>query len=802
MPDRNAAILLGLKDQVSAGLRTTANEAKRALSDFERLERQFLQVSDSEIRTARAAGDHAGALRLVSSQLQAAAPNTVRYNNLLVEQARIQKQIATESFSGQFLGGLKSGLLNIVGPAALATGAINGVRAVVEGGIGAAQAALALRETTNALRAVSGGAVVYADAVATARRQQVLFGGSLKDNIDGLQGLVITSRDSGAALQSLVDLSQRLELKSPEQGIGGARVALAEAFGEGNITSLARRFEIPKAKIAELRDVSIPAAEKVRILSEYLDSVGISSEAVAGKVDQTALAYRGLSAELERTSLTQGGRLADTFARQAEGLSRLFGVINGNPEALAKLVALQQGRSGIGPDDVEKQARNLRVADASKAENRAGLQLGDSQNAALDRAHNQLIVFAASSDQARDSVVALYGQLAQTGNIAAFDAGVRTLVTSQDRGTKTTKEHTDALTSNIKKMVEGQIDAAALADRQVQLEADSRLAAQGLLGAGDQADLLGKKYRLAGDDAQFLINKQQQIGNATALADQRLGERDPNNPLTLAQFNAFDRLADAGRAEQAAKDKAAADKKAADAKAAADKAAREAEQLADAQFENRLKAAKTNAQKIAVIRAREAQVSDPVERAKLEGRIIDIQNQKVGGLSKELNLRESIFDSTEKQKQAVIDLAVQEARNRLDTLKDQDELKKANAIIRSSGASENLKARARAKRDLILAEEAKRDFEIGQTKTTAGASISKSGKLLQSVPSAGGPVQVGTPTPTGAPQQVQGPQAQPTAAGKPLVITMDGKEVASIILPYAWAELDGAIQHAKITQGG
>jgi hypothetical protein len=52
------------------------------------------------------------------------------------------------------------------------------------------------------------------------------------------------------------------------------------------------------------------------------------------------------------------------------------------------------------------------------------------------------------------------------------------------------------------------------------------------------------------------------------------------------------------------------------------------EQLDQVLFDNRLKRATTNAEKIALLRQREAQVSDPVDRARIEGQILDIENQK------------------------------------------------------------------------------------------------------------------------------------------------------------------------------
>ena len=123
----------------------------------------------------------------------------------------------------------------------------------------AATEALALRETQNSLRVVAGDTKTYNNILTEAKRQQVLFGGTLQDNIAGLQGLAITSRSSGAALTTLIDLSKRLAVLDPAQGAEGARIALNEALS-GDPTSLAKRYEIPRAALAKLRDTSLPVA--------------------------------------------------------------------------------------------------------------------------------------------------------------------------------------------------------------------------------------------------------------------------------------------------------------------------------------------------------------------------------------------------------------------------------------------------------------------------------------------------------------------------------------------------------------
>lgn len=199
--------------------------------------------------------------------------------------------------------------------------------------VGAGQEALALRETQNGLRAVAGSVTNYERTLKAAREQQELFGGTLRENIEGLTGLTITSRQSGATLETLIDLSQRLAVLDPSQGAAGARIALSEALS-GDPTSLAKRYEIPRAALARLRDETTSASEKLLIIDQYLNKVGVSSAAVAGRIDQDALAFRRAAAEIEEATVKLGGYIARVAAVPARGITELLdtGTITGGSD--------------------------------------------------------------------------------------------------------------------------------------------------------------------------------------------------------------------------------------------------------------------------------------------------------------------------------------------------------------------------------------------------------------------------------------------------------------------------------------
>lgn len=245
-----------------------------------------------------------------------------------------------------FAGFTQAGLGQLAGLA----GANFGIQALVNAG----GSALSLRETQNSLQAITGNVQTYTRVLQIARQQQELFGGTLEENIQGLTGLTITSKQSGAQLEQLIDLSQRLAVLDPSQGAPGARIALSEALS-GDPTSLAKRYEIPRAALAKLRDEGTSAAEKLLIIDQYLNRVGITSASVAGKIDQDALAFRRAKAEIEEATLKLGDYSARLAAIPARGITGL----------------LDRGTVAPGAQDAGGQLQSNLVAQATSFEDYA-----------------------------------------------------------------------------------------------------------------------------------------------------------------------------------------------------------------------------------------------------------------------------------------------------------------------------------------------------------------------------------------------------------------------------------------------
>ena len=133
-------------------------------------------------------------------------------------------------------------------------------------GVSAVQSANSLERTQATVQALAGSTAAYAQVLALARANQDRFGGSLQSNIEGLGGMLVMAKSTGASLADLDNISRKLAFKSPEQGGVGARTAVSELLsneGSAATMSLARRFEIPPNLLAPLEQAGLSATEKL-----------------------------------------------------------------------------------------------------------------------------------------------------------------------------------------------------------------------------------------------------------------------------------------------------------------------------------------------------------------------------------------------------------------------------------------------------------------------------------------------------------------------------------------------------------
>ena len=319
--------------RAAQGLQQTGRAADQALRQFQALERTFDRTRDSEIRAARAAGDHARALQLIDEALGRAETGTMRYNNLLAQQATAQRAAAREATAAarapapaptgepsNVNAALKT---SPIGQIAGVFGFAFGAQQLVQYGTSAVQARNELAKVENTTRLLTKTQQGYNDVIELARRNQELYGGSLAENIGNLTGFAVAARRSGVEVATLNNLSQRLAILSPEQGAEGASIAINEALS-GNASSLVRRFEIPRELLKGISDESKTAAERLKILDDALTKSGVSSDVVDKAVDETTKSVNRASAAFDDLKTASGEALAPLAGLLAEATTSML----------------------------------------------------------------------------------------------------------------------------------------------------------------------------------------------------------------------------------------------------------------------------------------------------------------------------------------------------------------------------------------------------------------------------------------------------------------------------------------------
>lgn len=355
-----------------------------------------------------------------------------------------------------------AGLSGAAAGAAGALGLTVGAAELVRYGVEAGKASIALDRTLSLTRELAGDQAVYNQVLAAAREQQRLYGGTLQENVEGLSGLVITARSSGAELEQLINLSQRLSLLDPSQGTTGARIALSEALS-GDPRSLALRYEIPRSALEKLKDESLGASERLAVLDQYLNKIGITSQVVGSTISDQALAYNELGIVLDRLRTGVGGGLAEAFSYAARGAARLGGEAGG---LQAVATYYQQLFDRLTPVPPVQQA----VADGFGQMNGGG----------------------------GDWSVAATGAQAATGGLTA---AVSTLTEEQRK--------------QILAQAEAEAGARQLAVAQSAIDLIGQQVAQGLLTQAQGAQILGRDFGYAADEANRLAGEAARAAQAT-----------------------------------------------------------------------------------------------------------------------------------------------------------------------------------------------------------------------------------------------------------------------------------------------
>jgi hypothetical protein len=547
--------------------------------DIQKDEQAMLRYAQSLASAQKAQGALSGAASTYRTVLGQLTPNTLEANRAAASLASTEAALAKEG-----VGAVSTQLGGLITPLTLATAGFGAATAAVASFSEAFKFKAQLDQNTASIRAqltgVRDSTQVFNQAAAFAEKYKL----TQEETTTAIQASVPLLRQSKASLTDVLTVLSQLQVLKPEQGLQGAAFALAELEG-GQSRSLATRFNIPIAKATEMKNEIQKGGDAVQILGKYLDDAGIGATALETRTKGAAGALNDLAIAQERLKLAQ----AD-FA-QGPGLVILQGRIRTTQDATKLLQGDIRGLNDIIKDTGIGALNPL---------------LGSIQS------YNSYVLNAG-----RNALV-WTGAIKDTSAAAQEQTDIEEIRAQRiNASTAATQQSSDALSKEAKEKLDSSIASAQLSQEQAQLDLDSRRAAQGLLGAGDQALILAKKYGIATGQAQFLINAQQQLSNATALADQRKGEQTGTD-LTAKEFNTFSDIARKGAADRAAEQKKLDDR-----------AKKDAGALLDSEI-GLAGAKKNTAREIDLLRQKQAQldrttVAGQAEYNQIQAQIIGIQ---------------------------------------------------------------------------------------------------------------------------------------------------------------------------------
>jgi hypothetical protein len=778
MADRNANIVISLRGNADAETRKLASsfrdliqKTRDAGATQEQAERRVLAHASAMAQLAAKSGNAAQAQRIYAAALS-------QVDNESTAAIRTQAQLVSIQNNGrnaaqQFGDGLKSGLLGIVGPAAIATAAIAGVRTALVATRDAFEFKARIDATTQSLqiqlRGVRDSGQVFAQAESFAARYKL----TQEETNAALLASVGILRNSTAGADELLGVLARLQVVSPEQSLQDAALAVKE-LQSGDITSLVKRFEISRAAANAMKKEIQSGGDAVTAIAKYLDNAGVSMDTLAvraegaqGKLNDLKIETENLKKALAGESGGLGGALVSFETILTRGLTRLLGGEGGIS-------------GGIG----------LRIAQVTAM-------------AQAQVAYTQVLNQTGSEERAVAAQQLVYNTLLQAGL-----AQLGLVKEETDKGSKSTKDYGESVSranAELVKDIQDKLTAQAATKKLADLQADlARLGgavAGGLISSGSAAAELATKYNLAAGEAANLISKQLQLAGLDTPAARTKAHGIEGGLLDRTGTDTSVKPASAEFLDSVAQhNKDAAD----EAKRLADKQAAEAKRIHDSEVQLALARAKTSAERIAILQREAAATDDIAERNSLLARIESERNsgakRHTSELNKQLNLEERIRDAKTSQLKATLDASAAIIRDRQQRRQEEQDIRTAERILRSGRSSQLFKDAAADKIALIGIEQQQRLLDINEKLATSNGQIIN-GRVFQSKPGAGdvrlAQIQPGQLPACTLPQPiVPGGGAGGGLPAIEVLVTLDGKEIAANVV----TRLRGGLGQA--TSGG
>lgn len=411
-----------------------------------------------------------------------------------LQKAQMQQDKLNQPQGPGFIGGIKQ----VAGAAGIAIGA----QQILQYGLAAGQAANSLEKVETRVRSLAGSQALYNEAVALAKRNQDLFGGSLEENLAPLGNMVLLAKNAGLEIAKLQNLSQRLAIKDPSMGAEGAQVALSELLsgsGAASTRSLRERYELSKSDLAGLEKAGLSAQQKIELLDQALANLGITNQALTDQAAIQATVYDRLNAKVDNLQVSVGKKLAGAFKDSAIGLTFLA-------DEAAKFLSGDKGQVQDAGSDVGKLVGG-----------------NEADQAALGAGLVMIAEWTGLLEKATPATQALTDANAQ---LASSQDGVKSA--AEIAADAVAKQNTE-LENNAAQGLISEAQSKLLADAQRGLEAEASAAADAILYGGEVGEKAAQRLANASPLVQQLVDAYIRLRKAqlvdTGFQDQRAGER-------------------------------------------------------------------------------------------------------------------------------------------------------------------------------------------------------------------------------------------------------------------------------------
>lgn len=473
------------------GIRLAQTTAGTYTAAQQRAANATLAEAQALARAAIAAGEDARAHQILVNALgQSAGASDRAVAGVTAQIARLQsgRTAATE-----FGDAMKSGLLGIVGPAALATGAIGAVTTVVKSFADAFKFKADLDATTASIRAQLTGVrdsnQVFSEGAQFAAKYKL----TQQETTAAIAASIGVMRNSKAGVEDILSVLARLQILSPEQSLQEAAVAV-KALASGDTTSLVTRFEVGRDVAGQMREQIQGGADAVEVLNKFLNDTGIGMDALAakttgatGKMKDLARAQEEL--KLAQANFAQGPGLAIlneqvTLVRGAtRGLSGDFSAISDRFRNTADSGTLLGGMLrgvAIGFDAMTVSAMSA----ADREQLHASVM---AQNAAASAQAGQAALVVAQADLVHADAAAAASQALREHGAATAALGLQSQLTASAiaQATQAETEHALTMEQDAAKAQLAGVESQTLAIRKQLLTQQALAAANALIASGN-----------------------------------------------------------------------------------------------------------------------------------------------------------------------------------------------------------------------------------------------------------------------------------------------------------------------------